>query len=304
MDTTFIWVFFIVILALFAFIALLLRRRNNSFELIIARDNRRNIILSGRTHYNLRYGTIGSLKAVKIYNHLISIFPVRVLTEIADPRPFLWYGRTVVGVIGPTGTAEDDSLVLIPPPIFSKYDIDKNVSKMRNVLYNTMLKFAPSGDAPLQEQLIDFLNKSITDKMVQQELGPINTVEPDRIIPRSHKVAYVSEQEDAVRREVRHEGGWAKFAAMAPGIFVVILIIVAGIFMYIAYQGNANNTKANQAYVAAINDYVQATQLRIASALAKVGIYGYNVSTPAVPTLGSNASVLPSVPSVPSTSKT
>ena len=301
MNTTFIWIFFIIVVALFGLVALLIRRRNNSFELIIARDNRRNITLSGRTHYNLRYGTIGSLKAVKIYNHLISIFPVRVLTEIADPRPFLWFGRTVVGVIGPTGTAEDDSIVLIPPPIFSKYDIDKNVSKMRDVLYKYMSKFSPSGDAPLQEQLINFLNENITNEMIQRELGPINTIDPDRIIPRSHKVAYVSEQEDAVRREIRHEGGWAKLAAIAPGIFVAVLIIVAGVFMYILYQGNVNNTKANQAFLAEIYNYVQSTQLAIGEALAKVGIYGYNVTVPAVPKPPTNASILPSIPSIPKT---
>jgi hypothetical protein len=297
MNTTIILlIVFMVVIALVGLIAILVRRKQNSFELIIARDNRRNSMLNGKTKYNLRYGTLGSLKAIKIYNHLISILPVRTLTEIADPRPFLWYGRTVVGVIGPTGTPEDDSIILIKPPMLTDIDIQRDAAQQQEAIAGAFTTFSPTKDKPFDKQVQDFVKDKFTKEWVTKTLGPHNLIDKNDVIPRSQKVAYTSEIEHAEALKANHQGAWAKLAAMAPAILVVIMIIGAGIFFYEMYNAQGQYLTSLTQDEGMLTSYAQSMSLSIGNALAKVGVYGYNATLPGAPSLRSNTSILPSLP--------
>jgi hypothetical protein len=289
---------FITVLTLAGLVALLLRRRNNSYELIIVRDNRRNSLLSGKIKYNLRYGSIGNLRAVKIYNSLLSFLPVRTLTEIADPRPFLWYGRTVVGIIGPTGTPEDDTIILVKPPIITDLDIQHNAEQQSEALAAAWQSFRPDDKKPLEKQIQDFIKSTFTKQWVIKELGPQNLIDKDDVIPRSQKVAYTSEIEHSYELEVKHQGGWAKLAAMAPAIIVVILLIGAGIFFYEMYNAQSQYMHSLTQDEGMLTSYAQSMSVGVGQALAKVGVYGYNASIPTAPSLKTNTSIMPSIPNV------
>ena len=295
-GTIILWIFLFAAVGIAALIALLVRRRNNSFELILARDNRRNINLNSQTKYNLRFGTLGNLKAVKIYNHLISFLPVRVLTEIADPRPFVWFGRTVVGVIGPTGTPEDDSIILIKPPILTDLDIQRSAAVQQEAIASAWSLFSPDTNLPFETQLHDFIKNTFTKTWVLKHIGPTNLIDRDDVIPRSQKVAYTSEIEHAEALKANHQGAWAKLAALAPAIIVIIMCIGAGIFFYEMYQAQGQYLTSLARDEGMLTSYAQSMSIATGQALAKVGVYGYNVTLPATPKITSNASILPSIP--------
>lgn len=272
-----------------------------SYELIIIQDNRRGVQhTTGKFKYNLRVGNQGSLKAIKIYSRLISFTPVRTLTEIADPRPFLWYGRTVFGVIGPSGIAEDDNIVLVPPPRLTNLDVERWASKESADIRSAFAPLLASPDPITQEKLAEYVQKTFNDKWILQNVGAgHNLLNSTDILPRSLKVAYTNEIEHSYMLEAKHQGTWDKLLAFAPWIVLTIFIIGVGVSLNALYQGQNSITKSQTAAMQQMFTYEQAQSYAIGHALAIAHVYGYNYTpgTPApLPTSSSNSSLVPAVP--------
>ena len=288
-------------------IVLLARRKSMSYQLIIASDSRRGIPnTSGKYVYNLRLGAKGGLKAVKIYSRLISFFPVRVLTEIADPRPFIWYGRTLIGIMGPSGDSEDDTLILIRPPRISGLDIKREAQTKSAAIWTAMQTFIqdPQNSKKLTaEGISDYIKKTFnSDWIVKQEGADSNHIDKDEVLTRSTKVAYVSEVEHAADLEAKHKDTWSKIAQFAPVIAVVILMIGVGIAWSQIAKGQAEWTSAQAAAYSQLYTYEGAQSLAIGRALAAAGIYGYNFTPQQPPsTQISSSNVGSLVPTVPKT---
>lgn len=299
MFPTIVIFFIAIILMLFLIIALLVRRKSMSFELIITQDNRRGIPnTAGKFRYNMRVGRQGSLKAIKIYNRLISFSPVRTLSEIADPRPFVWYGRTVFGILGPSGSIEDDSIVLIPPPKLTNLDVERWATKQSDLIRSAFASFvaAAKGNPLDTEKLSEYIQKTFNDKWVLQNEGAtLNLLSKSDILHRSYKVTYASEIEHSYSLEAKHQDKWSQLMQFAPIILIVILIIGIGISLNAIYQSQASLTKAYSVAQGQMYTYEQAQAYAIGHALAIAHIYGYNYtpSAPAPLPSGNSSGLIP-----------
>lgn len=301
MIPTLIVFFLAAAFVLFALIFLLMRRKSMSYELIIIQDNRRGVQhTSGKYKYNLRVSSLGSLKAIKIYSKLISFSAVRTLTEIADPRPFLWYGRTVFGVIGPSGIAEDDNIVLIPPPRLTSLDIERWASKESTNIRSAFAPLLALQEPITQEKLAEYVQRTFTEKWILQNEGAgHNLLNATDILPRSLKVAYTNEIEHSYMLEAKHQDTWGKLLAFAPWIVLTIFVIGVGVSLNALYQGQGSITKSQATAMQQLFTYEQAQSYAIGHALALAHIYGYNYTPPAAPPLATaqaNSSLTPSIP--------
>jgi len=299
------------LLGLFALVALLLRRRSLSFQLVIIGDNRRNGPPGVKLNYNMRVGSQNQVKAVKLYNNLISFSAAKVMTEIADPRPFVWYGRTCFGIIGPTGGIEDDNIILVPRPKLTNLDVERwammHSDKIRFALQPVIAKLG-TPEALSKEDTSKFVNETFTEQWVLKNEGAgQNFIKRDDVLPRSIKVAYTSEIKNAYNNIAKHQDAWSKLMQYAPIIILVVMIIGLGIFYDMTYSAFSKWTSSANAAQLQMYTFEQAQSYAIGHALSIAGIYGYNYS-PTVPTPIVSPSItggvtLPglSVPTVPST---
>lgn len=307
MNGILIWIIGLVLLGVFALVALLLRRRALSYELVIIGDNRRNGPPGGKNKYNMRVGSQNKLKAVKIYNNLISFSAAKVMTEIADPRPFVWYGRTCFGIVGPTGGIEDDNIILVPRPKMTSLDVERwamvHSAKIRTAMQSVVEKLGTT-DQLSKEDMSKFISETFNEKWVLQNEGASqNFIKRDDVLPRSIKVAYTSEIQNAYNNIAKHQDMWSKLLQYAPIIVLVVLVIGVGIFFDMTYSAFTKWTAAANAAQVQMYTFEQAQSYAIGHALAIAGIYGYNF-TPPSPTPIQSPSVtggvtLPGVPSTP-----
>ena len=304
-----IWFFAIVALSLAGVIFLLVRRKSMSFQLVIIQDNRRGVsFTSGKYRYNMRIGKEHDLKAVKIYSRLISFFPERVLTEIADPRPFVWFGRTVFGIIGPTGNMEDDSIVLIPKPKLTSLDVERwaqyEGDRIRTAFSELMAGHKKNNSKIGIDELSSYIKKTFDETWVLGNTGAGNNfVKKDDVLPRSIKVAYSNEIKNTYAFMASHQDLFSKLMQFAPIILLTVFVIGIGIGLNIYWSGQAKATQAQAAYIDTVNNNVAAQSVAIGKALAEAHIYGYNYSPTLLPAPNNSegGSLVPSLPSTPST---
>jgi hypothetical protein len=291
------------ILVLLAVIFLLMRRKSLSYELVIIGDNRRNSPVTGRIKFNMRVGAQGGLKAVKIYNNLISFSAAKVMTEIADPKPFVWFGRTVFGILGPTGGPEDDNIILVPRPKLTGLDVERwammHSDKIRNALQPMLLQL---GAGTLnKENAAKFVQDTFTEKWVLLTEGAgQNFLNKDDVLPRSLKVAYTSEIKSSFDFEAKHQDFGSKLLALMPVIIVVVLLISSGIFLDMSYQAAAGYLSSANAAQQQMFTFEQAQSYAIGHALAIAGVYGYNY-TPTSPAPIQQPALVSGIPSVSAT---
>lgn len=304
-----IWFFVGVIFALGSMIFLLARRKMMSYELIMVLDNRTGATPGGRIRYNLRLGMKDGLKAIKIYNRLISIMPARVDTSIADPRPFVWWGRTILGVVGPTGEQEDDNIVLLKKPRMTPLDIDRWSHGLSNNINQSLIgilsQMGKDGESIDSKTLAEHIENTFNKKWVLDKEGAgASLIEKGDLIPRSHKVAYQSEMEHATSLENAHRDLWGRIAQFGPIIMMAVFIIAVGISLNIFWGATQKATQAEQAYGQQLYTWQQAQSLEIGKALAAVGVYGYAVNLTQPPTAPNDSLTQGLVPSTPTLPKT
>jgi hypothetical protein len=292
--------FVVVLGALLFLLMFLVRRRNNSYQLFIIADNARNQVFERPKGYNLRIGKQGSLKAAKLYNHLISFFPKEVHPELANVSAFVWYGRTLYGVRSPTGDPEDDSIVLLKRPTVSPIDLQNTTSHLTNALFAEVQNFIKQKEGKIDaKELSDYIQSTITPQWYLQKVGVSNIISKEDILPRSIKLAYADEIEESFDLEKKHAGMWEKFATFMPAILLAILAIGIGVALAAAWQQIGNFQKEVYIETQSLQSYAQAINLAVGKALAAAHIYGYNFTLPSPPVPSSNAtssSILPPLP--------
>ena len=292
--------FVVVLGALLFFFMFLMRRRSHSYQLYIIADNARNQIFEKPKGYNLRIGKQGSLKAAKLYNHLISFFPREVHPELANVNAFVWYGRTLYGIRSPTGDPEDDSIVLLKRPTVSPIDLQNTTSHLTNALFAEVQNFIKQKEGKIDaKELSDYIQNTITPQWYLQKVGFSNLISKEDILPRSIKLAYADEIEESFDLEKKHAGVWEKFATFMPAIMLAVLAIGIGVALAAAWQQIGNFQKEVYMETQSLQAYAQALNLAVGKALAAAHIYGYNFTLPSPPVSSPNTtstSILPPLP--------
>ncbi len=295
--TTFFIVIGIIVLMLVGFLVFIVRRKNNSFALHIIADNSKTATFRTLQNYNLRVGRHGELKAAKIYRGLLSFKPLEIHAEFGQVDSFKWHGRNLYGIRSPTGDQEDDTIVLIKPPIISVLDMDRRSQLISNSVYIEIQKFFNENKSPTNDKLQSFIKSTFTPTWLQSTMGVSEVLDKKDILPRSIKLAYAQEIEQSYNMEARHQGTINALVKYAPFLMIAILAIGIGVGISAAYQQLASYaTTINQMQLAAYN-YYQSQSAAIGHALAEAHIYGYNFTVPnPTTTIPQSSGGLPAIP--------
>ncbi len=283
------------------FVIFLARRKASTYQLFLIADNARNQVFAKPVGYNLRMGKQGTLKAAKLYAHLISIKPKEVHPEIANVSPFIWYGRTLFGVRSPSGDPEDDSIMLLKRPTVSVVDVKNTTTAIQEGIYAKLRSFIEENEGkPLSStKFLNYIESAITPEWYLQAVGFSKFVNKEDVLPRSVKLAYTNEVEETYNFEKKHAGVWDALAKYAPLLGIAILAIGVGIGVAAAWQ--QIGLYQHQVYIEqqSLQSYTQSLSLAIGHALAAAHIYGFNATLPSVPSV--NTSLSSAIPPFPKT---